>query len=91
MDKKRLEEQFNFRTDLETLGKLRYLADLTQRTQSNYLRWLIDREYKVIQVAEPEPSKAELDEAMEHAEMVDSMENAVEEAPPDNGKDQEEE
>ena len=34
------------------------------------------------QVKETEPSKAELDEAMEHAKMVDSIESAVEEAPP---------
>ena len=43
MDKK---QQFNFRADEVTLDKLRHLADLTQRTKSNWLRWIIDREWR---------------------------------------------
>ena len=36
----------NFRADEGVREKLRQLADDTQRTQSNWLRWIIDREWK---------------------------------------------
>ena len=36
----------NFRADEGIREKLRQLADNTQRTQSNWLRWIIDREWK---------------------------------------------
>ncbi len=42
MDKKMI----NFRADEGVREKLRQLADDTQRTQSNWLRWIIDREWK---------------------------------------------
>ena len=50
MDKK---QQFNFRADEGTLDKLRHLADLTQRTQSNWLRWIIDREWRELTATPP--------------------------------------
>ena len=42
MDKKMI----NFRADEGIREKLRQLADDTQRTQSNWLRWIIDREWR---------------------------------------------
>jgi predicted DNA-binding protein len=42
MDKKMI----NFRADEGVREKLQQLADHTQRTQSNWLRWIIDREWK---------------------------------------------
>ena len=42
MDKKMI----NFRADEGIREKLRDLAEITQRTQSNWLRWIIDREWK---------------------------------------------
>jgi predicted DNA-binding protein len=42
MDKKMI----NFRADEGIREKLQQLADHTQRTQSNWLRWIIDREWR---------------------------------------------
>ena len=45
MDKKQ-QKMINFRADEETREKLQFLADLTQRTQSNWLRWIIEHEWR---------------------------------------------
>ena len=44
----------NFRADEGIREKLRQLADVTQRTQSNWLRWIIDREWKELTAPPPQ-------------------------------------
>ncbi len=43
MDKQRIFVNFEVSEDVKE--KLRYLADKTKRSQSNWMRWIIEREY----------------------------------------------
>ena len=53
MDKKQ-QKMINFRADEGTREKLQFLADLTQRTQSNWLRWIIELEWQKFKTPHPD-------------------------------------
>ncbi len=46
-------EMITFLGNEETKKKLKFLAQRTERSQSAWMRWIIDREYKAINPALP--------------------------------------
>jgi hypothetical protein len=52
-------EMITFLSKEGTKAKLKFLAKLTERSQSAYLRWLIDREYEAVSPHLPDNGKPE--------------------------------